>query len=96
MQNTGAPDVRPLDVDGVGAVAVGTVLWAIALVVTLLMRDRLVAAGNDWWIWVCVSGVALGLIGLPYVIRRRNAYRSAGAGSSESSSSSDSSASSDS
>ena len=82
MQNIGSPDVRALDVDGVGAVAVGTALWAIALAVTLIMRDQLVAAGTDWWIWVCVSGVALGLIGLPCVIRRRTAYRSAGAGSS--------------
>ena len=70
-------DVRPVDVDGVGAVAIGTALWAIALVVCLIFRARLVEAGSDWWIWVCVSGFVLGLAGLPYVIRRRSAYRAA-------------------
>lgn len=86
-------EVRPLDVDGVAAVAVGTALWAVALVGTLIVRDRLAESGNEWWIWVCLSGFVLGLIGLPYVIRRRNAYRSAagsGAGSSEAGSSADS------
>ena len=69
--------VRPLDVDGVGAVALGTVAWAVALVVTVLARDGLESSGRGWWIWVCVAGTALGLLGLPYVLRRRSAYRSA-------------------
>ena len=37
------PDVRPLDVDGITAVAVGTVAWAVALVVALVLRDQLAA-----------------------------------------------------
>ena len=67
--------VAALDVDGVGAVMVGTALWAIALVVTVALRPQLQQAGNDWWVWVCLSGTVLGLIGLPYVVRRRAAYR---------------------
>lgn len=70
-----ADDVQPLDVDGVGAVAVGTVLWLVALVALLPFRDRLAANDATWWLWVCVAGAVLGLLGLPYVIRRRNAYR---------------------
>ena len=69
------PRVVALDVDGVGAVMVGTALWAIALVVTVALRSQLQQAGNDWWVWVCLSGTVLGLIGLPYVVRRRAAYR---------------------
>ena len=70
-----APAVRPLDVDGVGAVAIGTVLWAIALICTLIFRTSLNESGRGWWMWVCLSGFVLGLMGLPYVVRRRAAYR---------------------
>ena len=73
------PDLQPLDVDGVGAVAVGTVLWAVGVVLCLVFRTQLDAAGNGWWLWVCVAGALLGLPGLWYVRRRRDAYRRAAA-----------------
>lgn len=63
--------VEPLDVDAVRTVQIGTVLWAIALVVTLVARDALQDAGHSWWIWTCVAGVVLGLIGLVITMRRR-------------------------
>lgn len=72
-----APDVEPLDEDGVGAVAVGTAAWAVALVVLLLLRDRLAANDSQWWIAVAATGVGLGLVGLLYTMRRRAAYRRA-------------------
>ncbi len=68
-------DVKPLDVDGVTAVAIGTVLWLVALVVLLLMRDRLAETDSQWWIWVAATGAALGPPGLWYTMRRRSAYR---------------------
>ena len=70
-------DVRPLDVDGVRAVAIGTVLWAVALVALLPFWGRLSDAGRLWWIGACAAGVGLGLLGLRYVIRRRTAIRAA-------------------
>lgn len=78
---TSAVEVTGLDVDGVKAVAIGTILWAVALVVTLVMHSSLLESGNAWITWVCVSGLVLGLMGLPYVIRRRAVYRSAAASS---------------
>ena len=63
--------------DAVVPVTVGTVLWAVALVALLPFRTRLQAAGNDWWIWVCVTGVVLGVLGSLWVRRRRDAYRRA-------------------
>lgn len=67
---------RPVDADGVNAVALGTVAWIIALVVLLLFfRDSLAAADASWWIWVCAVGAGLGVVGLLYVTRRREAYR---------------------
>ncbi len=68
--------VEPLDVDGVRAVAVGTVLWAVAFIVCLLLRDQLAAADTTWWTWVCLTGALLGLPGLWYVRRRARAYAS--------------------
>ncbi len=73
------PALQPLDVDGVRAVAAGTIVWAVLAVVAFALRDRLEAAGHGWWIWVCVAGAGLGLLGLLYVIRRARAY-SASAG----------------
>lgn len=66
---------KPVDVDGVSTVAVGTALWAVALVVLLLIRDRLEENGTTWWLWTCVTGLGLGLVGLAYTRRRRNAIR---------------------
>lgn len=68
------PVLRPVDVDGVGAVLYGTVAWTVALVVCLLLRDRLAADGHTWWTWVCLAGALLGLLGLWFVRRRRDAY----------------------
>ena len=62
-------NVEPVDVDGVRAVAVGIVVWAVALVVLALIGKR----GEV--LWVCAAGVGLGLLGMPYVLRRRAAYR---------------------
>jgi len=47
---------------------VGTAAWAVALVVLLIVRDRL-PPGQRWWIWTCVSGVLMGLFALWYVPR---------------------------
>jgi hypothetical protein len=71
------PAPAPLDVDGVGAITYGTIAWVVALIVCLVARDPLAAAGRTWWIWVCVAGAVLGLPGLWYVRRRRAAYRAA-------------------
>jgi hypothetical protein len=67
------PTVTPVDTDGVRTVAVGTALWALALVLLLPFRGRLEEAGNGWWLWTCVAGTGLGLLGLEYTRRRRDA-----------------------
>lgn len=72
-------DLRPLDVDGVGAVVAGTLGWALAFVVLVLMRDRLSESANEWWIWVALTGFLLGLAGVAYSVRRRSVYRRAAA-----------------
>lgn len=67
------PAPRPLDVDGVRSVTVGTVLWVVALLALLPFRSRLEEAGNGWWLWTCLAGAGLGLLGIEYTRRRRDA-----------------------
>lgn len=65
----------PLDVDGVQAAAVGTVLFGVATVLLALGYDRLAAAGDGWWLGVGLSGFALGVLSLGYTLIRRRRRR---------------------
>ncbi len=67
------PAPEPLATDEVRVVAVGTVLFAIGLVLTLVFHDRLEDDGRGDWVWIMACGVLLGLIGLRTVRRRRDA-----------------------
>lgn len=63
-------DPAPVTTDDRKAMLVGVSLWLVALVVLLVMLAPLVASGNRWWLWTCVVGIALGLIGIIYTHRR--------------------------
>ena len=65
--------VDPLDVDGVRTVQVGTALFALAFVALLPFYGRLGEENLTWLLWMCLTGVGLGLIGLDYCRRRRSA-----------------------
>ncbi|ANJ26398.1 DUF2530 domain-containing protein [Agromyces aureus] len=75
------PDPAPARADARKAVLAGTALWLIALVLCLLLRDMLAAAGLAWLTWACAVGVLLGVGALAVVqaIRRRHPRQSAGA-----------------
>ena len=68
---------EPLDTDGVAAIAIGTAMFAIGLVVTVLFSKTLIERDSSWWIWVCAAGFGLGLVGTVFAARRRTAYRAA-------------------
>lgn len=68
-----APDIEPLDVDGVRTVSLLTVLWGVAFVILVVRRTVLEAEGNGWWLWTCLAGAGLGLLGVEYTRRRRDA-----------------------
>ena len=55
--------VRALDPDGAGVITVGTVAFGIAAVVCWLQFESLVAAGQGWWLGVCLVGFGLGVVG---------------------------------
>jgi hypothetical protein len=68
-------DVDPLDLDGVRTMQVGTALWALGFVLLLPFYDQLQRADHLWWLWTCVAGFGLGLIGWDHCRRRRNTRR---------------------
>jgi len=65
------PDPEPVETDDRKAMLVGIALWVVSLAVLLLFIEPLNAAGNLWWLWTAVAGLALGLIGLIYTHVRR-------------------------
>ncbi|ADB73580.1 DUF2530 domain-containing protein [Geodermatophilus obscurus] len=50
----------PLRVNTVRVVLAGTAVWVVALVVLLLLGDRV----DRMWTWTCVAGIALAGVGL--------------------------------
>ena len=71
-------DPEPFETDDVAIVTLGTVVFGVALLAALVLRDRLIDGGNEGWTWIFAAGTFLGLIGVRYVRRRRTALRSAG------------------
>ncbi|MCG7323681.1 MULTISPECIES: DUF2530 domain-containing protein [Arsenicicoccus] len=57
-------------------VALGTWLWVVALLVVLVVPS-LHLDGRAWWPWACVTGIALGVLGLAYVRSGRGADKGA-------------------
>ena len=50
----------PLQVDTARVVLAGTALWTVALVVLLLLGDRV----DRLWTWTCVAAIVLAILGL--------------------------------
>ena len=69
------PAPEPVESDVVTVVTVGTALWAVGLVVTLVLHDPLSEHGNSDWVWIMAAGLFLGLVGIRHVRRRRTALR---------------------
>ncbi len=67
------PDPPPLETDDVKVVAAGTALWALGLLVLAVLRLTGAAEVRDWWMGMCGYGIVLGLYGIRYCRRRRDA-----------------------
>jgi len=63
-------ELTPLEVNGITAVTVGTVIWSVATLIMVLMREQLEDAGRGNWIAIGVAGIVLGLLGMRYTKRR--------------------------
>ena len=63
-------ELKPLEVNGITAVTVGTVIWSVATLIMVLLRNQLEASGRENWIEIGVAGIILGLLGMRYTKRR--------------------------
>ena len=73
--DVGPDELSPLDHDGLLPIAVLTVAWAVAAVVLVVVREDLADSDRTWWLWTCVAGFGLGLLGYTFSRRRRDALR---------------------
>src|SRR5512139_791252 len=60
------PAPPPLPTNDVGVAVAGTIGWALALIVLLIID---VPAGSRWWLGVCGTGIVIGLFAIWYVPR---------------------------
>jgi hypothetical protein len=67
------PDPPPLETDDVRTVAVGTAAWGLGLVVLVVLRLTDATRIEGWWIAMCACGLVLGLAGVRYCQKRRDA-----------------------
>ena len=68
------PALRSRDDDGVAAIAIGTVLWVIALAAVVIWGDSW-GVDTARWTLVCAIGALLGIPGLALVLGRRRRRR---------------------
>ena len=62
--------LKPLEINGVTAVTLGTIAWAIAFIAVFIFRQELYANEKSNWLWICASGVGLGVLGYKYTKNR--------------------------
>ncbi|WP_370617958.1 hypothetical protein [Mumia sp. Pv 4-285] len=65
------PDPKPLDVDGIRTMTVGAILWLAVFLGLLPFLGTLQRNGDVWWLWTCLAGFGLGLMGVEYCRRRK-------------------------
>lgn len=65
------PDPDPLETNDVLLVTIGTIAWAAALLVLLVLRLADRGDVRGWWLGMCGYGIALGLFGIRYCRRRQ-------------------------
>jgi len=59
------------DTTALPAVITGTAIWLIALVVVGVVEPIAPPEEGVWWWGACLVGAASGVIGLPFLLRRR-------------------------
>ncbi|MBQ0829308.1 DUF2530 domain-containing protein [Streptomyces tagetis] len=66
---------EPLEGPVVATITGGTVLWFALFVAQLPFYGWFDDRGHAWWVWTCLAGGGLGLIGIWYVRKRDAAIR---------------------
>ncbi|AZQ35574.1 DUF2530 domain-containing protein [Streptomyces cyaneochromogenes] len=74
---------EPLEGPVVATITGGTILWFVLFVVQLPFYGWFDDRDQTWWVWTCLAGGGLGLIGIWYVRRRDAAIKRAAAAPAE-------------
>lgn len=70
---------EPLEGPVVATITGGTILWFVLFLVQLPFYGWFDDHGHLWWLWTCLAGAGLGLIGIWYVRGRDAAIKRAAA-----------------
>ncbi|MBH5336384.1 DUF2530 domain-containing protein [Streptomyces pactum] len=70
---------EPLEGNVVATITGGTVVWFVLFLVQLPFYGWFEDHDRLWWLWTCLAGGGLGLIGIWYVRKRDAAIRRAAA-----------------
>ncbi|MEV6317426.1 DUF2530 domain-containing protein [Streptomyces sp. NPDC051776] len=68
---------EPLEGNVVATITGGTALWFVLFLVQLPFYTWFEDNGHLWWLWTCLTGGGLGLVGIWYVRRREVSLRRA-------------------
>jgi hypothetical protein len=74
---------EPLEGPVVATITGGTILWFVLFLVQLPFYGWFDDHGHAWWVWTCLAGAGLGLIGIWYVRGRDAAIKRAAAAAAE-------------
>lgn len=69
------PAPEPLEGNDVAIVQYGTAVWFALFLVQLPFYGWFADRGHEWWVWAPLAGTGIGLFGIWYVRRRRDAIR---------------------
>jgi hypothetical protein len=67
----GRPKLEPMRINEAKVIWIGIGLWAAAFLILLPFRNTLISDGHGWWLYTCLAGAGLGMVGLPMVGRRK-------------------------
>jgi hypothetical protein len=71
---------EPLEGPVVATAIGGTLIWFALFLVQLPFYGWFADHGHAWWVWTCLAGGGLGIVGVWYVRRREAAIKRAAAG----------------
>lgn len=72
---SGPPPLPPIQ-GGIGSIVVpGTALWFLAFAILLFFTDRLREHNAMVWLWTCLAGGVLGVVGMGIYSWQRSAAR---------------------
>jgi hypothetical protein len=70
----------PLEGPVVGTIVGGTIIWFVMFIGQVPFYSWYADRDLTWWVWTCLAGGGLGLLGIWYVRKRDAAIKRAAAG----------------